>query len=108
MSFLLSVGCHEFRSESRNQSENPGCTGDDGDQLVHIPRGVPVPHDRHQGIGCGSRHSDWVLRLRHHLKVWRWIGYLSDLIREIKEGGPPTVVSCSQRSDRINSSCKSE
>merc|ERR1711865_971785 len=67
--------------------KDPHCTGVDRDQLVHIPRCVPVPHDGHQCCACRRRHSDWLLHLRHHLQVWCGNCDLSDLVRQVEQGG---------------------
>merc|ERR1711865_747788 len=53
-------------------------TGVDGDQLVHIPCCVLVPH---------VWHSRWVLLLRHHLQVRCGHRDLPDLLCEVKQRG---------------------
>merc|ERR1711953_1205257 len=56
-------GCHELRSQPRNQRQNPNCSSDDRNQLVHIPCRVFVPHARHQCRDGGCFHSNRLLRL---------------------------------------------
>merc|ERR1712085_202748 len=68
------------------QIQDPVRAGHDGDQLVHISRRLSDPHAGAQQCCTGSGwHSDWLLRFRYHLKVWRWVAHLSDHIREVRQ-----------------------
>merc|ERR1711957_1017884 len=40
-----------------------------------------VPNSAAKAVG----HSDWLLRFRYHLKVWRWIAHLSNHICEVQQ-----------------------
>merc|ERR1711879_837067 len=51
---------------------------DDRDQLVHIPRGVFVPHVRHWRCAGGGRRAGRLLRIGHHLQVRCWPLHLPD------------------------------
>merc|ERR1712194_803064 len=68
------------------QIQDPVRAGHDGDQLVHISRRLSDPHAGAQQCCTGSGwHSDWLLRFRYHLKVWRWVAHLSDHICEVRQ-----------------------
>merc|ERR1711915_634904 len=43
------------------QRQDPVSTTYDSGELVHIPRGVLVPHARHQRSACRCRDPDWLL-----------------------------------------------
>merc|ERR1711972_746535 len=63
-------------------------TSNDGDQLVHIPCCVLVPHARLHSIISGCLNSAGLLRLRHYLQVWCRLGDLQDLLCQIPKGIP--------------------
>merc|ERR1712194_621920 len=71
-------------AEATQSETDPAIAGKiHSDQLVHISCCVLVPHDGHQCCTRSCRHSDRLLRLRHHLKMRCGNRHLSDLLREI-------------------------
>merc|ERR1712032_1439845 len=54
-----------------SESDPEVSAGDDGDQLVHLPHRIPLPHVRHHRHQRRRRHPDRVLRVGHHLQVRR-------------------------------------
>merc|ERR1712151_1354462 len=82
------VCCHQHGGRPSDCRQDQDRTGDDRDQLVHIPNCVLVPHARCQRRTSSCLHPDGLLRVRHHLQVRCRLGDLPDLLRQIPEGGP--------------------
>merc|ERR1712084_90753 len=82
------VRCHQHGGRPSHCRQDQDRTGDDRDQLVHIPNCVLVPHARCQRRTSSCLHPDGLLRVRHHLQVRCRLGDLPDLLRQIPEGGP--------------------
>merc|ERR1712039_759418 len=57
-----------------------------GDQLVHIPDCVPLPHVRHHCRERRRRHPDRLLCIGHHLQVRRWPLDLPDHLCQVVQG----------------------
>merc|ERR1711862_361418 len=56
---------------------------DAGDQLVHVPSCLLVPNVRLFGSESNRVHPGRLLRQRHYFQVRSWLGYLSDLLRQV-------------------------
>merc|ERR1711957_983866 len=75
------------------EGERPGGEGqdqdgaaDDGDQLVHLPCGLPLPDVGHLGLCRRGGHPGGLLRLGHHLEVWCGLVDLSDYLCQVEAG----------------------
>merc|ERR1712062_480415 len=80
------VGGHQQRERPGGEEQNTGGAVHDGDQLVHLPGGLPLPDVRHLGVPGCCRHPDWLLHVRHHLQVWRRPFDLPDLVCQVEQG----------------------
>merc|ERR1711972_585709 len=91
---------HQERERPRSEPENRGGATHDGNQLVHLPSGLSFPDVGHLGVQGCRRHPDWLLRVRHHLKMWCWLIDLPNLVRQIEQNGFARLSGGADRSTR--------
>merc|ERR1712217_162989 len=88
---IVSGCCHRQRSRSTNCQENPHGASDDGDQLVHVPSCLLVPNVWLFGSESSRVHPGRLLHQRHYFQVRSWLGYLSDLLRQVWKESPLAI-----------------
>merc|ERR1712203_1269777 len=85
----LMVGLSEATEQEtdRVQGQDQDGPAGDCDQLVHLPRRVPLPDVGHLGLQGRGRHPGGLLCLGHHLEVRCWLVHLPDFLRQVEAGG---------------------
>merc|ERR1711957_675651 len=76
---------HEKRKRPGCEEQNRDGAAYDGDQLVHLPGGLPLPDAWHLCVTGRGRHPDWLLLVGHHLQVWRRPLDLPDFVRQVEQ-----------------------